>query len=208
MVYLSSMSKKEQQFKKEEEKFKHRQLREIVLAALGIGVLVGGTLVTPNFPIVLGSIISIIKEFKKKDIPEAKVRRVLANLERKKIITIEKKGDEVVVYLKDRLTASVLKYSLKTLLDFKKKEKKWQGKWYLVFFDVPEIQRNKRNYLRNFLRDIGFFQYQQSVYVYPYECEKEIVLIKQIVESAQYMSYIIADKIEQEQRVKIYFNLT
>jgi len=60
--------------------------------------------------------------------------------------------------------------------------KKWDGKWFIVVFDVPEVERNKRNFLRKFLNEIGFFLYQQSVYVFPYECEEEIKLVKRIVE--------------------------
>ena len=97
--------------------------------------------------------------------------------------------------------------SIKAIFDLKKRDQKWQGKWYLVMFDVPEIQRNKRVYLRKFLKQIGFYPYQKSVYVFPYECEKEISLIKKIVEGGKYMSYIIADKIEQEKAAKIYFQL-
>ena len=39
-------------------------------------------------------------------------------------------------------------------------------------FDVPEEERNKRYYLKTFLKE-WFYQYQQSVYVFPYECEKK-----------------------------------
>jgi len=190
-----------------ENHYKHRQLREIVLAALGMSVLIGGIMITPNFPIILGSIISLIKDFKRKDIPVAKVKRVLKNLEKKEIIHLEIKGGEVYVYLKNWFTPSTVKYSLQAILDLKKRKKEWKGKWFLVMFDVPEIQRNKRIYLRNFLKYIGFYQYQKSVYLFPYECEKEIALVKKIVEGAKYMSYIIAEKIENEQAAKTYFNL-
>jgi len=187
--------------------FKHNELRQIVLAALGIGVIIGGTLITPNFPIILGSILSLIKDFKKKDISIKKVNRVLQNLEKKEIIYLERKGEDVYVHLKDFFRPTILKYSIKAIFDLKKRDQKWQGKWYLVMFDVPEIQRNKRVYLRKFLKQIGFYPYQKSVYVFPYECEKEISLIKKIVEGGKYMSYIIADKIEQEKAAKIYFQL-
>lgn len=193
--------------KKNDNGFKPRELREIIIKCIGLSILLGGTfLVTPNFPIVYGGILKLIEEFTKKKIPEAKIKRVLKNLERKEIISIEKKGDQVLVQLQG-WSPTVLKYSLKSLLDFKRKEKKWQGKWFLVFFDVPEKQRNKRNYLRSFLRDIGFYPYQQSVYIFPYACEEEIKLIKQIVESAKYMSYIVAEKIEFEAEAKRHFNL-
>ena len=193
---------------KSTQSFKHGELREIVLKSIGLSILLGGTfLVTPNFPIVYTGILKMIEEMTKKKIPESKAKRVLKNLEKKEIVTIDKKGDQVMVYLKG-WNSTILKYSLRSLLDFKKREKKWEGKWFLVFFDVPEKQRNKRNYLRSFLHYIGFYTYQQSVYIFPYECEREIALIKKIVEGAKYISYVIAEKIEFEDAVKRHFDLT
>lgn len=208
------MEKKNQPTNKKNDKsinqnFKHGELRQIVLSALGLGILLGGTfLVTPNFPIIFAGIAGLIKDMTKKKFPESKVKRVLKNLEKSELISLEERNGEVYVQLKSGFTPLLLKYSLKPLLDLKKRKKKWDGKWFLVFFDVPLKQNNKRAPLRKFLRYIGFYPYQQSVYIYPYECEKEIALIKKIVEGAKYMSYVIAEKIENEKPVKIYFNLS
>jgi len=192
----------------EEDQFKHSELRQIVLSSIGLGILLGGTfLVTPNFPIVFGAILSLIKELSNKKIPEKKIKRVLKNLEKKELIQIIEKDDEAHVYLKSGWTPLILKYSLKPLLALKRRKKKWDGKWFIIVFDVPEGQRNKRDYLRMFLREIGFYQYQQSVYIFPYQCKKEIELIKKIVEGAKYISYITADEIENEEQVKRYFGL-
>ena len=57
------------------------------------------------------------------------------------------------------------------------------------------------------IKDIGFYQYQKSVYIFPYECEREVALIRKIIEGGKYLSYIVADKIEYEERLKTYFNL-
>ena len=55
------------------DKFKHSQVKDYVVAALTIGTLLGGTfLITPNFPIIFGTIASLIKELKAKKIPEKK----------------------------------------------------------------------------------------------------------------------------------------
>lgn len=202
------MIKQKQKNENEETNFKHGELRRLVLSALGFGILLGGTfLVTPNFPIVFGSILSLIKELTDKKIPEKKVRRVIKNLAEKEILQIEERKNEVYVYLKGRWNPLILKYSLKPLLELKKRKKKWNGKWFLVVFDVPEGQRNKRDYLRRFLREIGFYPYQQSVYVFPFECKKEVELIKKIVEGGRYISYIVADEIENEEKVKRFFGL-
>ena len=87
-------------------------------------------------------------------------------------------------------------------------KKNWDKRWFLVAFDVAEKEANKRAHLRNFLKQIGFYQYQKSLYAYPYECEKEITLIKKIVEGGKYINYIVADRLEKETEMKIYFQLT
>lgn len=192
---------------KEEKKFKPNELKQYVLAALGIGVVLGGSVFfTPNFPIILGSILGIIEEIKGIKIPKKKIQRVLKQLEKKELIQLKRKGNEVFVTVKNKDDVSIMKYSLREILNLKKK-KDWKGKWFMVVFDVPESERKKRNYLRRFLQEIGFYPYNQSVYVFPYECEKEISLIKKIVEGGKYISYIIAEKLEHENQLKIHFHI-
>ncbi len=136
-----------------------------------------------------------------------KVRNVIRRLEKRDIIDLKEENGQVYVYLKNKNHPKVIGYSIKALLDFKKKKKTWDGRWFIVFFDVPEAQRNKRDYLRKFLKRIGFYPYQQSVYIFPYECEKEVALIKKITESGKYLKYIIAEKIEEEEKIKTFFKI-
>lgn len=193
--------------KDSEIKLKSWELRDLVFTALGLSLIAGGTLITLNFPIMLGSIIKLIQEIKNIKVSQKKIRRVLKNLEKKEILYIEEKEDKVFVHLKNRWNQSILQYSIKSIIDFKRKKKKWNGKWFLVFFDVPEQQRVKRDNLRKFLKKLGFYQCQQSVYLFPYECEKEISLIKKIVEGGKYIKYVIAEKIEDEDGVKTFFKI-
>ncbi len=110
-------AKKIQKVKEQDESFKHGELRRIVLSALGVSVLLGGTfLVTPNFPIVFASILSLIKEITRKNIPVAKVKRVLKNLEKKEIIFLEEANGEIKVRIKGIFSPLFLKYFLKPLL--------------------------------------------------------------------------------------------
>ncbi|KKP68078.1 MAG: Transcriptional regulator, PaaX family [Candidatus Roizmanbacteria bacterium GW2011_GWA2_35_19] len=188
-------------------KFKKGEIAKIILATIGIGAILGGTvLITPNFPIIIGSFIKLIKEIKGIKLPKLKVKRTLKLLEKRKILNLVIKNSEVYIEVEDAWNIEILKYSIQSLLAMRKKLK-WQGKWFLVIFDVPEEQRNKRYYLRKFLKEIGFYQYQQSVYVFPYECEKEIILIKKIIEGGKYLSYIVAEKVEYEDKLKTYFHL-
>ncbi len=136
-----------------------------------------------------------------------RIRNVIRRLEKREIIDLKEENGQVYVYLKDKNHSQVVQYSIKALLDFKRKKKKWDGRWFVVFFDVPEDQRNKRDYLRKFLKRLGFFPYQKSVYIFPYECEKEVALIKKITESGKYLKYIIAEKIEEEENIKTFFKI-
>jgi len=198
--------RKKTSFKKQ--KLKPGQLRWAILGII-VGAIIsgGGSPLRPTLPTTIKQIFKLLKELKKLEIEEKKIKRVLETLEKKELIDLVQKNDEVLVYLTAKKNPTVIKYSIKLLLELKKKEKKWDGKWFMVFFDVPELQRNKRDFLRRFLRQVGFYRYQKSVYIFPYECEKEITLIKKIVEGAKYMKYIIAEKIEDEQNVKLFFNL-
>ena len=202
-------SEKKEIKKKKIESFKNRELQQLIFSAIGISLVVGGSVVlTPNFPIAVGMIYKIIEEVKNRTVSRRKIKRTLKRLEKRRLLSVESHGNEAMVKILDRGRIEVLRYSLRELLDHKKKNKKWDGKWFLVIFDVPEKERKKRDYIRKFLSMIGFFQYQKSVYVYPYECQKEITLVKRIVEGGEYMQYIIAQEIEDEEKIKRAFFLS
>jgi len=190
-------------------KLKRWELTKAVMEIIFLGLISGGGSWTrPTLPLMIRAIIEALKEYKKLNIEEMKVRRILKNLEKREILDLYEKDGNVYVKSLNKNNSTLIKYSLKPILDFKQRNKKWTGKWYLVFFDVPEIQRNKRNYLRLFLKKLGFYPYQKSVYLFPYECEEEIKLIKKIVEGGKYIKYIIAEKIEDEFEVKRFFQLS
>lgn len=54
---------------------------------------------------------------------------------------------------------------------------KWDGKWRMFLFDIPIRFKKGRNALRFKIKDMGFLQFQKSVWIYPYPCEKEIDLV-------------------------------
>lgn len=191
----------------EEVKLKRGQLYWYILEVIGITLVSGGNPLRPVIPLAIKEIINAIKKIKNINVKEKKIINSLKSLEKKEIINIEEKNDNIFVKLIDKENPTIIKYSIKAILDFKKKEKVWKRQWFMVFFDVPEIQRNKRDYLHNYLQKIGFYRYQQSVYIFPYECEREINLIKKIVEGVKYIKYIVANSIEDEERIKAYFKI-
>jgi len=55
-----------------------------------------------------------------------------------------------------------------------KKEKLPEGRWLMVFFDVPEKMRKMRDGFRAALLQLGFEQMQKSVWVTSYRVEREL----------------------------------
>lgn len=78
---------------------------------------------------------------------------------------------------------------------------KWDGKWRLVIYDIPEKRKTSRDWLQNRLLELGFAKIQDSVYVYPFECSKEITTISSILNISQYVIISISDIIQGEENI-------
>lgn len=55
----------------------------------------------------------------------------------------------------------------------KMQNKKWDGKWRAVIFDIEEKRRKSRDLFRKKLKELGFGMIQESVWVSPYDFAKD-----------------------------------
>jgi len=94
-----------------------------------------------------------------------------------------------------------------TKVALKNQKKKWDGRWRMVVFDVPERRRKVRSRLCAHVREVGFVRMQDSVWVYPYDCEDFIALLKAELKIGKDVLYAIADTIEQDKGLRRQFNL-
>lgn len=85
--------------------------------------------------------------------------------------------------------------------------KKWDRKWRVIIFDIKEEKRGLRNKVRNTLVNIGFMCLQKSVWIYPYDCEDLINLIKADFKIGKDVLYMIVDRVENDKLVREYFGL-
>jgi len=68
---------------------------------------------------------------------------------------------------------------VKNILLSRERKKQWDGKWRSIIFDIPELRRKDRDFLRRELQFIGFVELQKSVWIFPYDFERELnVLLK------------------------------
>lgn len=84
---------------------------------------------------------------------------------------------------------------------------KWDGKWRIVFFDVGDRQRKKRDKLRYLLRRLGFWEMQKSVYINPFDCRQEIEYIKEALNVSAGVKMGVLDQIDEEEELKKIFKI-
>jgi len=87
------------------------------------------------------------------------------------------------------------------------KPQKWDRRWRVVLFDIPEDRKSARDGLRYRLKKLGFCEYQKSVFVHPYDCKKEIDYIVEFYGVQEFVGFIIADSFNNEKHLKKYFGL-
>lgn len=193
--------KKETQDLAQERKFKNGELRAIILASIGIIGLVSLAVVAPNA-------IQMIKLFKKRDRKyqtPAHLRKVVEKMRKHGYVYIKKYDGEEKAVLTEKGRYELLKYKLR-----EKKlgvPKKWDNRWRIIIFDIQEKRRLLRDKIRQQIQWFGFHKLQQSVWVYPYECEELITLLKAECRMGKELLYIVADEVEGEDLLKKKFQL-
>ncbi|KKQ18281.1 MAG: hypothetical protein US94_C0027G0014 [Berkelbacteria bacterium GW2011_GWB1_38_5] len=146
---------------------------------------------------------SINKYLEQREIDRSNFLYHLKYLQRKKYIQIVVENKEKYI----ELTPKGIKHSniLKINTLIIKRIAKWDQKWRVVIFDVPEKLHYNRDLFRDSLKRMGFIQIQKSVYAYPFECTKEITFLSEILNIKKYVTTMISEIIQGEDRIIEYF---
>jgi len=141
----------------------------------------------------------------KNEIDPKKVKDGIRDLNKQKFIKKKEKYDgSVLVSLTEKGMLRALNIIFRRLDN---KKEKWDGKWMMFAFDIPEECRKGRNALRYRFRSAGFFEFQKSLFVYPYNCEKEVSALVKLLKLEKYVRFVLADFIDNEDRLKFRFKL-
>ena len=87
------------------------------------------------------------------------------------------------------------------------KPRRWDKKWRVLIFDVPEKRRGIRDKVRNTITSVGFMKLQKSVWIYPYDCEDFVNLIKADFKIGKDLLYLIVDSVENDREIRTHFQL-
>jgi len=127
------------------------------------------------------------------------------DLNRQKLI--QKKKDyegSVLVSLTEKGILRAINYKFRRL---EHKKEKWDGKWRMIAFDIPRECQKGRKALVYRLKMGGFYEMQESMFLYPYECKKEIDAIAKLFKLEEYVKFGLLDYIDGQDRIKIRFGL-
>lgn len=169
-----------------------------VFAAGGLGV----ALITPKMTKILKK---LEPEFMKSKFHKYSFNRSLERLKKNGLILWEKVDNRNFARMTPTGEAKLRQLEVN---DYKiKKPGRWDGKWRILAFDIKEERKSLRNRVRHTLRQIGFVRLQDSVWVYPYDCEDLIMLLKIDFRVGKDLIYIIADSIENDKNIRKRFDL-
>lgn len=88
-----------------------------------------------------------------------------------------------------------------------RRPKRWDGLWRILIFDIPEKRRELRDKVRRTLSAIGFIRVQQSVWLYPYDCEDLVTLLKADFRIGKDLLYLVIERMEYDERYRSHFGL-
>lgn len=164
-----------------------------IIKIIGVSALVLVSLSSPNSPNALKRI------FKMRG--QKGFDKLLKHLENKNIIYLG--GEKVKLTQKGRNLLKIIR-----LQEIKiEKPEKWNQIWHLVAYDIPNTRKKERDWFRRIIEKLGFYQIQESLWVFPYECKEEIAIISQDLSISPFVITMNTSNLPNQTKMLKYFSL-
>ncbi|MEW6408314.1 MAG: hypothetical protein AB1465_06535 [Patescibacteria group bacterium] len=177
-----------------------KDITEKILSILAVAGVLSIAIIAPNIIGIIGK-----SAYRKYKFDRRKYQKSLYYLRRKQYIEMFQEEDNDIIKLTKSGKVHAYRYFVDNLTI--KEPKIWDGFLRIVAFDIPNILRFGRDALRDKLKKWGFYQLQESVFVYPYDCQKEIELLKEVYQLKPYVRFILVKSIDDQDKILKYFNL-
>jgi len=134
------------------------------------------------------------------------LKNAIADLYKSKFLEErENKDGSLTIILTENGKRKALTYQIDEI-EIKKPEK-WDKKWRIILFDIPDKKGKERNALRQHLKKIGFYKYQESVFVHPFDCKDEMDYLIEFYNLRKFVRFVVADQLDNELELKVHFGL-
>lgn len=148
----------------------------------------------------------IIKLIIKNKNEKKKFCSTFSRLKKQGLIKIINRNGQIYISLTKEGKNKAGKYQFDSLAI--KRPRKWDDKWRILIFDIEERHRERREALRGKLKQLSLFKLQDSVWIHPFDFQKEHDLLRSFFGlTNEEMQIIIADKIENDKKIKQFFKL-
>lgn len=177
---------------------------EIVKDILDCLLAAGAITVVATSPYFLTNILRAMfsnDRYKKKSVETAFYR-----LRKEGCIKIKRRGHQIYVSLTDdgRKKAGWMQINHLAI----KKPNKWDAIWRIIIFDIANEHRVKREAFRGFIKRLGCYPLQKSVWVHPYDCRDEIELLRSFFSfDDKELRIVEAKRISDDRELKNFFGL-
>ncbi len=187
------MGKLEEKSKKRSKK---KNLQRIILQTVATAGILGIGLIAPQVVGALGKL-GLLPNFRQKEYISSSASKMV----KKGLLKYNGKFYELTSLGKERLRRwEFSNFSIN-------KPRKWDKKWRLIIFDIPDKKRRVRDQIRSLFKSAGLYLLQESVWVYPYDCEDIIALLKTDFGVGKNLLYLIVEELENDKHLREEFGL-
>ncbi len=183
-----------------------------VISLLGTGALLTASILFPGAPLIAKTAMDEYSRYRRKKESAQwerfnlwRLRAVLKRLQQQKMVKIIENDDLSIVKLTDKGKTYYLKDQLEQMIE--NKPPKWDGYWRLIIYDIGKIRKCNQEIFRYALKRLKCLRLQDSVYLYPYPCFKEIEYLRQYYGIGEEVQVLTVLGIENEAAYKKYFQI-
>jgi CRISPR-associated endonuclease Cas2 len=87
------------------------------------------------------------------------------------------------------------------------KKQKWDGKWRVCIYDIPQSARLQRDRFRMLLKQHGFRKLQGSVFIHPFSLNREAISYLQQSGLIKYIRFLKVEEMDNDQDLRKFFKL-
>jgi len=176
-----------------------KELTYKILKITGMGVLVVIiSILAPTFPYIALRV--YLKKRFGKNYSNSEIRNAVKYIKRNQFIAYKNK--------KVILTKKGLEYlERKDSFNIQISPKPWDNKWRVVVFDIPQNRVSARHVLRRRLKDLGFYHFQKSIFLIPYQCNKEITGLAAYLGVGEHVYVLTTERFDNDNDLVKKFNI-
>lgn len=134
----------------------------------------------------------VVRKYKKM-ITRHQFNMLVYRLKRNNLIKVKNLEGKKAIMLTKRGLGKALKASFK--IESQKKQKREDGKWIMIIFDIPQNSWKARTLLKSVLLNLGYKKFQQSVWITPYDVFEKTEKLLQFYFLDRYVRIFLIEKL-------------